>query len=323
MPNKNTNLGKKDLDKEMGRTALLSKILCDARKHWELYIMLLLPVAYIIIFHYLPMVGIVIGFQDYSMRRGVFGSPWVGLKYFKQFVTTPLFIELLKNTVSLSAYSLVAGFPIPIILALFLNEIRSKHFKKTVQMVTYAPHFISTVVVVGILMQFLHVRNGFINNLIAMLGGNPVNFFGNPSMFSSIYVWSGVWQGAGYSAIIYIAALSGVDPGLVEASIIDGVTRIQRIFYVDLPCIAPTIVILLILAVGNLLGVGFEKVFLMQNPINLSNSEIISTFVYKRGLENVQYSYATAVGFFNSVINLILIVSANTMAKKVNQTSLW
>lgn len=323
MPNINTNLGKKDLGKGMGRTALLSKILYDTRKHWELYIMLLLPVAYIIIFHYLPMVGIVIGFQDYSIRRGVFGSQWVGLKYFKQFVTTPLFLELLKNTVSLSVYSLVVGFPIPIILALFLNEIRSKHFKKTVQMVTYAPHFISTVVVVGILMQFLHVRNGFINNLIVILGGNPVNFFGNPSMFSSLYVWSGVWQGAGYSAIIYIAALSGVDPSLVEASIIDGVTRVQRIFYVDLPCIAPTIVILLILAVGNLLGVGFEKVFLMQNPINLSNSEIISTFVYKRGLQSVQYSYATAVGFFNSVINLILIVSANTIARKVNETSLW
>lgn len=309
--------------KEKKRTSSFLRILGDLSKHWELYLMLLLPVVYIIVFQYLPMIGIVIGFEDYSIRRGIFGSRWVGLKYFKQFVTTPLFWQLLKNTLGISIYTLVVGFPIPIILALFLNEINNKFFKKTVQMVTYAPHFISTVVVVGILMQFLHVRNGFVNNVIVALGGKPINFIGNPAFFRSIYVWSGVWQGAGYSAIIYIAALAGVDQNIVEASIIDGVTRVQRVFYIDLPSIAPTIITLLILALGNIFSVGFEKIFLMQNPINLSYSEIISTFVYKKGLQSVEYSYATAVGVFNSIVNLILIISANTLARKTSETSLW
>jgi multiple sugar transport system permease protein/putative aldouronate transport system permease protein len=285
--------------------------------------MLVPPLAVLILFAYLPMVGIVISFENFSVKRGMFHSDWVGLKYYKDFVTSPLFGQLLSNTLILSLYSLLAGFPIPILLALAINEARSRVFKKAVQTITYAPYFISTVVLVGILMQFLHVHNGFINHLITLVGGQPINFMGNPNSFRSIYVWSGIWQTAGYSAIIYIAALSSVDQSQVEASIIDGATRIQKIAYVDLPAISPTIVILLILALGNMMGIGFEKVYLMQNPLNLSQSEIISTYVYKKGLQNIEYAYATAIGVFNSVVNLILLLLANAGARKIGDTSLF
>jgi multiple sugar transport system permease protein/putative aldouronate transport system permease protein len=293
------------------------------KAHWEVYLMLVPPLAVLILFAYLPMVGIVISFENFSVKRGMFHSDWVGLKYYKDFVTSPLFGQLLSNTLILSLYSLLAGFPIPILLALAINEARSRVFKKAVQTITYAPYFISTVVLVGILMQFLHVHNGFINHLITLVGGQPINFMGNPNSFRSIYVWSGIWQTAGYSAIIYIAALSSVDQSQVEASIIDGATRIQKIAYVDLPAISPTIVILLILAMGNMMGIGFEKVYLMQNPLNLSQSEIISTYVYKKGLQNIEYAYATAIGVFNSVVNLILLLLANAGARKIGDTSLF
>lgn len=295
----------------------------DFRKHWQLYLLLLLPVAYIVIFCYIPMGGILIAFEDFSARRGIFGSRLVGFKYLQQFLSTPLFWDLIKNTLYLSLYSLIAGFPIPIILALALNEVRSQFFKKTVQMVTYAPYFISTVVMVGIIMQFLHLRTGFVNNVTVLLGGQPINYMGEPNMFRSIYVWSGIWQTAGYSAVIYIAALVGVDVSIVEASIIDGANRIQKIIHIDLPSISPTIIILLLLAVGNIMGIGFEKVFLMQNSANLPVSEIISTYVYKKGLINYQYSFATAVGLFNSVVNTILLLLANAVARRVGETSLW
>ncbi|MCL2832018.1 MAG: ABC transporter permease subunit [Treponema sp.] len=269
------------------------------------------------------MTGVLIAFQNYSIRRGVLGSDWVGLYHFIDFMTSPLFPELLRNTALLSLYSLVLGFPVPIIFALFLNETGNKYFKKTVQMVTYAPHFISTVVVVGIIMQFLHLRNGFINNFITLLGGKPINFFGVASLFRPIYVLSGIWQNIGYSSIVYIAALSSIDQSMTEAAHIDGVSRLQRVLFIDLPSIMPTIITLLILQLGNVLSVGFEKAFLLQNPLNLAYSEIISTFVYKRGLQNVQYSFATAVGLFNSVINLIFIAGANALARRFSDTSLW
>lgn len=293
------------------------------KRQWQLYAMILLPVLFITIFMYGPMFGIVVAFKDFSFRRGILGSEWVGLRYFRQFLTTPLFYSLLWNTVVLSIYSLVAGFLMPIILALALNEIRSMFFKKTVQMVTYFPYFISTVVMVGIVLQVLSPRGGFVNNVISAMGGAPINFMGIPSLWRSIYVWSGVWQLTGYGAIIYLAALSAVDPALVDSAIIDGVTRPQRVRYIDLPTIAPTIIILLILAVGNIMSVGFEKAFVMQNNINLSVSEIISTYVYKRGLVHYQYSFATAVGVFNSVVNFLLLIMANTVAKQTSEYNLW
>ena len=282
-----------------------------------------MPLIYAIVFAYIPMGGVILAFKDYSIRKGIWGSDWVGLRYFKQFLLSPSSSKVIINTLVLGFYSLLASFPIPILLAVGLNEVKAVKFKKTVQMITYAPYFISTVVMVGMLMQMTDLRIGIINKLLGLFGVGPVNFFGDVDIFRSLYVWSGVWQGMGYSAVIYIAALASVDTSQVEAAIIDGASRFARVWNVDIPAIMPTIVIQLILAVGSIMSLGFEKVYLMQNPVNMQFSEIISTFVYKRGLINFQYSYATAVGLFNSVCNLVLIVLANMFSKKVNETSLW
>lgn len=292
-------------------------------KQWQLYLMVLLPVVYILIFAYGPMGGIIVAFKDYSIRKGIMASPWAGLKYFEQFVSTPAFVNVLRNTAFLSLYSLAAGFVMPIFLALSLNEIKSVVLKKTVQMVTYFPFFISTVIMVGIVFQVLNPTGGIVNNIIEIFGGKKTNFMGITGLWRSIYVWSGVWQSTGYGAIIYIAALSGVDPQLVESAIIDGATRVQRVRHIDLPAIAPTVTIMLVLSIGNIMGIGFEKVFLMQNNLNLDVSEIISTYVYKRGLISFQYSFATAVGVFNSVINFMLLLLANMAARRLSENSLW
>lgn len=296
--------------KSMGK-----RISVEVKRHWQLYLMLVLPVTYLIIFAYLPMGGAVIAFKDYSIRGGIWGSEWVGLKHFKNFFTTPDFKNLMTNTLALSLYSLIISFPMPILLALAINEMRGRHYKKVVQMVTYLPYFISTVVLVGIMQNIFSVRTGLVNNIIMLFGGKAIDFMGKPGLFRSLYVWSGVWQGMGYSAVIYIAALASVDISQTEAAIIDGAGRFARVWNVDIPAIMPTIVIQLILAVGSIMSLGFEKVYLMQNPVNMQTSEIISTFVYKRGLINFQYSYATAVGLFNSVCNMVLIVLANMFPK--------
>lgn len=291
-------------------------------KCWQLYLFILVPVILVIVFSYVPMYGITLAFKDYSIRDGILGSPWVGFKYFGQFFRSPNFVLLLKNTLLLSIYSLVASFPIPIILALALNEVRSQKFKKTVQMITYAPYFISTVILVGMLIQILSTR-GIVNHFLSLLGIPATDFMGKSDLFRSIYVWSGVWQGSGYSAIIYIAALSAVDPSLYEAATIDGITRIKKIIYIDFPTILPTITLLLIMSVGGIMSIGYEKVYLMQNNLNSITSEIISTYVYKIGLINGQYSFSTAVGLFNSVINFILLFTVNQIARKTGETSLW
>lgn len=293
------------------------------QRQWQLYLFLLLPVACVVIFSYVPMYGIVLAFKNYRPNKGILGSPWVGMKYFNQFFNSPSFLLLLKNTLILSLYSLLASLPVPILLALCLNEVRIPWFKKTVQMVTYAPYFISTVVMVGMLIQLMSIRSGFFNLLIQIFGGTPVDFMAIPSLFRTIYVFSGVWQGMGYSAVIYIAALSNVDPQLYEAAIIDGANRLQKIIHIDIPAILPTIVLMLIMSLGNVMSIGAEKVYLMQNNLNLSTSEIISTYVYKIGLINGQFSLSTAVGLFNSVINFVLIVIVNTIARRLGDTSLW
>ena len=295
----------------------------EMKRHWQLYVMLILPLAYLIIFAYIPMGGVIIAFKDYSIRGGIWGSEWVGFEHFINFFKTPDFIKLLRNTLILSLYNLVITFPMPIILALAVNELKSKAYKKVVQMVTYMPYFISTVVLVGTMKNIFSPRTGLINNIIALFGGAQTDFMGNPDLFRSMYVWSGVWQGMGYSAVIYIAALANVDSSQVEASLMDGAGRFARVWHVDLPAIMPTIVIQLILAVGSVMSLGYEKVFLMQNPVNTEVSEVISTFVYKRGIAGFQYSYSAAVGLFNSVVNLVLIALANLFAKKVGETSLW
>lgn len=295
----------------------------ELKRRWQLYLMLVLPLAYLIIFCYVPMGGVIIAFKDYSIRGGIWGSDWVGFKHFINFFNTPDFFKLLRNTLILSLYNLVITFPMPIILALAVNELKSKAYKKVVQMVTYLPYFISTVVLVGTMKNIFSPRTGLINNIIALFGGPQTDFMGNPDLFHTMYVWSGVWQGMGYSAVIYIAALANVDSAQVEASLMDGAGRFARVWHVDLPAILPTIVIQLILAVGSVMSLGYEKVFLMQNPVNTEVSEVISTFVYKRGIAGFQYSYAAAVGLFNSVVNLVLIALANVFAKKVGETSLW
>ncbi|PYE44374.1 sugar ABC transporter permease [Paenibacillus barcinonensis] len=293
------------------------------KKHWELYLLVLPPVLYLLIFKYIPMVGVQIAFKDFSVVKGIWGSPWVGLKHFEAFFESPNFWLLIKNTIGISFYSLLAGFPIPILLALALNEIRTGFFKKTVQMVTYAPHFISTVVMVSIIILMLSPHVGVVDKLFSMLGFPMTNFMGIPEYFKSIYVWSGVWQGMGYSSIIYIAALAGVDPSLYEAAKMDGASRLRKIWHIDLPTLVPVTVIMLILSLGSIMGVGFEKIYLMQNPLNTSASEVISTYVYKVGLIGANFSFSSAVGLFNSVINLILLIIVNSISRKVSENSLW
>ena len=288
-----------------------------------LYLLLLPAVLYALIFLYAPMGGVLIAFKDYSPTKGIFGSPWVGLKYFLRFFNSYNFGEIFYNTLSLSVYNLVAQFPIPIVFALLLNQMRHRRFKKVVQTVSYAPHFISMVVLVGMLNVFLSPSTGVVNALIKALGGNAVYFLGKAELFRPVYVWSGVWQDTGRSAIIYIAALSGIEQELHEAAMVDGASKLQRTLYIDIPGIMPTAVIMLILNMGRIMSVGFEKAYLMQNTLNISASEIISTYVYKVGLLNAQFSLSTAIGLFNSVISCVLVVSVNYIARRYSDTSLW
>jgi putative aldouronate transport system permease protein len=293
------------------------------RSLWQLYVLILLPVAFIFIFNYLPMGGVLVAFKDYSIRRGIWGSSWAGFKYFNQFFNTPIFLDLLRNTVVLSLLSLAAGFPFPILLAISFNEISNFRVKKILQTVTFAPYFISTVVVVSIVFQIFSYRYGVINSALKLAGLNAVDFLGMDAFFRPAYIWSGIWQGAGYSSILYLAALSGIDPALYDAAVIDGAGRFQKVVYIDIPGIAPTIIITLILNAGNILSVGFEKVFLMQNPVNYRISEIISTYVYKVGIQQAQFSFATAVGFFNAAVNCSILLLVNAIARRVNETSLF
>lgn len=290
---------------------------------WQLYLLALIPVSFIIIFNYIPMGGVLIAFKDFSIRKGIFGSDWAGFKYFEQLFSAPIFTTILKNTLILSLYSMAISFPFPIILALAFNEISNARLKKSLQTMTFAPYFISTVVAVSILMQVFSYRYGVVNSTLNLVGKESIDFLGSSSFFRPAYVWSGVWQGAGYSSVLYISALSGVDVSLHEAASIDGASRLQKMWHIDLPGIKPTIVITLILNSGNLLSVGFEKVFLMQNPVNYNVSEIISTYVYKVGVEQAQFSFATAVGVFNSVINCVILLLCNWIASKVNDTTLF
>lgn len=305
---------------EMKKTKDLLKNMKD---HWQLYLIMLIPLIYVIVFKYLPMIGAQIAFRDYTVKGGFFNSTWVGLQHFSSFFNSPNFYKVIKNTLSLSFYSLIVGFPLPIILAIMLNEVGSKRFKKTVQLATYAPYFISMVVLVSIVTQLFAPRIGLVNTMAISLGGQSVNYMGVAKYFRHIYVWSGVWQMTGYSSIIYIAALSSIDPSLYESAKVDGATKLQKIIHIDLPSIMPTAIILLIMSIGQIMNVGFEKVYLMQNPLNLQTSETIATYVYKIGLFGGQYSFSTAVGLFNSGINLLLLVSVNKLAKKFSDSSLW
>lgn len=291
-------------------------------KDWELYLLLLLPLIYIFIFKYIPMYGMMIAFKNFNPVQGIWGSDWIGMKYFIQFFNSPYFTQTLSNTLILSLYTLLATFPVPILFALALNELRQGIFKRSTQLITYAPHFISTVVVVSMLLMFLHVR-GPVNQLLVYLGANSVDFMALPELFKTLFVTSEVWQTMGYSSIIYMAALSAIDPQLHEAAKMDGASRLRRIWHINMPGLIPTVTVLLILNLGQIMNLGFEKVYLMQNPVNISSSEIISTMVYKVGLIGGDFSYSTAVGLFNNVINLLIIIAANYLAKRITANSLW
>jgi len=300
-----------------------SKIKLRIVQSWQLYVILLVPFLWLIIFRYVPMYGLQLAFKNFRSSRGIWGSPWVGLAHFKRFFTSPSSWMVIRNTVTLSLYSIAASFPFAIILALCLNELRNEKTKKFIQTVTYAPYFISTVVMVSIIFQILDPRIGIINRIIMLFGGKSINFMAMPQYFSHIYVWSGVWQSNGYNAIIYLAALSAVNPELHEAAIVDGCSKFQRIWYIDLPQIKPTIIIMLILNMGYVMSIGFEKVYLMQNPLNIEASEVMSTYIYRVGLINFDYSYSTAISFINSIINLVLLITVNTIAKKLGEEGLW
>lgn len=290
--------------------------------NWQLYLLILPAVAAVLIFHYIPIYGIQIAFKNYRTSLGILGSPWIGLANFTRFLTYPDFWVIMRNTLVLSLYSM-ATFPIPVILALMINEIQHTWFKKTIQMVTYAPHFISTVVVVAMLGLFFDRSNGLVNNLIEMCGGTRYDFLGDASLFPHLYVWSGVWQSMGWSSIIYLAALAGVSAEMIEAARIDGANRFQIVWYVNLPSILPTVMTMLILSTGSILSVGFEKVYLMQNSLNLDTSRIISTYVYEMGIQKAQFSYASAIGLFNNVVNVIVISAVNALSKKTTQIGMF
>lgn len=299
---------------------LLSRSL---RKYWDLYLLLSPVVIYFIVFKYLPMYGVQIAFKNFSASKGITGSAWVGLKHFIRFFRSYNFKTLMVNTLGINIYQLVVGFPAPILLALMMNEVKSKYFKKTVQTLTYAPHFLSTVVLVGMITAFLSPRNGIINEVIKAFGGTPIFFMIEPKWFKTIYVFSGIWQNIGWGSIVYMAALAGIDTQLYEAAIVDGASKLKRLWHITIPCIIPTAIILLIMDVGHMMNVGFEKVFLMQNSLNMKASDVISTYVYRTGLQGSEFSFSSAVGLFNSVVNFILLIAVNKVSKKFSETSLW
>ncbi|MFV0502401.1 MAG: ABC transporter permease [Lachnospirales bacterium] len=295
----------------------------SVKSNWQLWMLLLPAIFYVLIFCYQPMYGALIAFKDFDPRLGIMGSEWVGLKYFKQFFETSIFEKTFRNTILLSIYGLIWGFPIPIIFALLLNQIRNAKFKSFMQTITYAPNFISIVVLVGMVTLFLSSGSGFLTNIFEFFGAEDTLYLVRPEYFRTIYIASGIWQSMGFSSIVFVAALTGVSPEFHESAMIDGASILKRIWYVDIPTILPTIVIMLILAVGNILSVGYEKDYLLQNGMNLEVSEIISTYVYKVGIQSAQYSFATAVGLFNSVINLVLLILANFFAKKTTEIGLF
>lgn len=292
------------------------------RKNKAVYLMVLPVIIYYILFHYKPMYGIIISFMDYNPRRGVSGSQWVGMKHFIDFFTGPYFWRLLGNTLKLSLSTLIFGFPVPIILALLINELRNKKFSKAVQTITYMPHFVSMVVLCAMIRQFVGA-NGFITNFLGMFGYDGGNLLNHGEYWIPIYVISNIWQGAGWGSIVYLAALTGIDSELYDAAKVDGANRWKQTLNVTIPCILPTIIIMLIMRVGQIMGVGYEKTILLYNEGIYDVADIISTYVYRRGLLDRQFSFSTAVGLFNSVVNFILVVGANQISKKTTETSLW
>lgn len=293
------------------------------KRDFHLILLCVPALIFIVTFDYGPMYGIQIAFKDYNSRRGIWGSEWVGLEHFLRFFNSPNFWSVLKNTLSISFYSLIASFPFPIFLALIINQLTNEKFKKVVQTVLYAPHFISVVVLCGMLHVFLSPSTGIINNVLASMGLERIYFLGKANLFDDVFVWSGIWQNSGWGMIIYLAALSSIDQELYEAAKIDGANKLKLIWHIEIPQIMPTIVIMLIMNVGRFMNVGFQKAFLLQNPLNLQKSEIIATYVYRMGMLQQQFDFSTAIGLFNNIVNIILLVTVNQICKKLNETSLF
>jgi putative aldouronate transport system permease protein len=305
------------------RTTRRNRFGRSVRQYWQLYLLLLLPIAWFIVFRYVPMANAVIAFKNYNPIDGVWGSPWVGFENFERLFRNPVFPQLLKNTILLAGITLIVSFPLPIILALALNEVRLRFFSRTVQLVTYAPYFISTVVVVSMTILLLSPRVGLLGRALSFFGAGQIDLLADPDFFRTIYVATDMWTTTGYSAVIYLAALAGVDVSLYEAAKIDGASRLQKIWHVDLPSLMPTATIILILGVGNIMAIGFEKAFLFQNALNLSTSEIIPTYVYKTGILNANFSLGATIGLFNAAISLVLLLVVNKIAKRVTGSGLW
>lgn len=305
------------------RPGRLARVRRHWHRYWQLWVMLAPALGFVGIFAYVPMYGIQLAFREFDFAKGLTGGEWVGLKYFIQFFESPLFWDLMRNTVVISLATLVLGFLTPILLALVINQILRSRVKRVVQTVTYMPHFISVVVVVGMLQVFLSPSNGLITRFLGFFGLEDVNFLGSTAAFVPVYVLSDIWQHTGWNSIIYLAALAGVNTQLYEAARIDGASRLQIVRHVDVPALVPTMIILLILNMGGVLNTGFEKIFLMQNTLNLPVSEVIATYTYKIGILSSQFSYSTAIGLFNTVINFAFLLLANQIAKRASDTSLW
>ena len=309
---------------------LRARAAAGARQLWKnirrdkALLLIVLPVViHYLIFVYYPMYGNIIAFKDYSPVLGINGSEWVGFKYFLQFFRSPYFWRVLRNTLLISCYSILWGFPIPIIFALMTNDLRNGIFKRVVQAVSYIPYFISTVIICGMLVNFLSPSNGIVNTIIELFGGRPINFLMEPGWFRTVFIASGIWQGFGWSSIIYLAALTGINPELYEAATMDGASKLQQVIHVSVPCILPTIIVTFIMQIGTLMSVGYEKLILLYNPVTLDVADVISSYVYRTGLVEGNYSFGSAVGLFNSVINLLLVFLANRISKKVSEVSLW
>lgn len=307
----------KHANKSWGR-----RLLDNMRAHPWLYIMILPALAYFIVFHYAPMYGIIIAFQDYKPLKGIAGSKWVGFKHFETFIQGPFFWRLIRNTLQINIGMLLFGFPLPIIFALMLNEVRSSAFRKVVQTVTYMPHFVSSVVVCGLMVIFCR-SDGLLTNVLSAFGMPKTNLLTIEGYFQPLYIGMNIWQELGWDSIIYFAALTGVDASLYEAARVDGAGRWRQMWHITLPGISSTIVILLILRIGNLMSLGWDRIILMYNDMVMETADVISTYVYRTGLVQVQYSYATAVGLLNSIVNVILLVSANAVSRKISDSSLW
>ncbi len=303
--------------------SIMSRVVRELSVNKYLYLLAIPVLAFYIIFHYVPMYGVLIAFKQYDVSLGIMGSPWVGFKYFKEFFQSIYFGRVMRNTLIISIYTLIVSFPAPIIFALLLNEVRGTRFKKLVQTTTYLPHFMSMVVVCGMIIDFFGV-DGVVTKALMLLGGENVNYVGSNDTFRDVYVWTDVWQSFGWGSIVYLAALTGVDQGLYEAAVIDGANRWKQTIHVTLPGIAPTIIVMLILKVGGLLGVGYEKVILLYGPTTRETGEVISSYAYQRGIgEAMQLSYSTAVGLFQSVINLVLLTLTNYVSKKYSDYGLY